>query len=59
MVSGFAKMYGTSMFSSDKKLFTETSIIYQKAAEFALDLLVTNKDGYLVTSPSNFTRTIF
>ncbi|MBC7846246.1 MAG: glycoside hydrolase family 95 protein [Flavobacterium sp.] len=40
-------------FNRDKTYLKNTAYpILKGAAEFALDLLVTNKDGYLVTSPS-------
>lgn len=41
-------------FNSDKTYLKNTAYpILKGAAEFALDLLVTNKEGYLVTSPSS------
>ncbi|MBC7913462.1 MAG: glycoside hydrolase family 95 protein, partial [Pyrinomonadaceae bacterium] len=41
-------------FTSDKTYLKNTAYpILKGAAEFALDLLVTNKEGYLVTSPSS------
>lgn len=46
-------VYERWAFSQDKNYLRKTAYpIMKGAAEFALDLLVTNKDGYLVTSPS-------
>jgi hypothetical protein len=46
-------VYERWAFSQDKNYLRTTAYpIMKGAAEFALDLLVTNKDGYLVTSPS-------
>lgn len=46
-------VYERWAFSQDKNYLRATVYpIMKGAAEFALDLLVTNKDGYLVTSPS-------
>ena len=39
-------------FTLDKNYLRKVYPILKGAAEFALDLLVTNKEGYLVTSPS-------
>lgn len=46
-------VYERYAFSQDKNYLRQTAYpIMKGAAEFALDLMVTNKDGYLVTSPS-------
>ncbi|MBW4891800.1 glycoside hydrolase family 95 protein [Mucilaginibacter sp. HMF5004] len=46
-------VYERYAFSLDKNYLRTTAYpIMKGAAEFALDLMVTNKDGYLVTSPS-------
>jgi alpha-L-fucosidase 2 len=46
-------VYERYAFSLDKNYLRQTAYpIMKGAAEFALDLLVTNKAGYLVTSPS-------
>jgi len=46
-------VYERWAFGQDKNYLRNTAYpIMKGAAEFALDLLVTNKDGYLVTSPS-------
>ena len=46
-------LYERWAFSQDKNYLRTTAYpIMKGAAEFALDLLVTNQDGYLVTSPS-------
>jgi alpha-L-fucosidase 2 len=46
-------VYERWAFSRDQKYLRTTAYpIMKGAATFALDLLVTNKDGYLVTSPS-------
>ncbi|UKS26982.1 glycoside hydrolase N-terminal domain-containing protein [Paenibacillus sp. HWE-109] len=46
-------VYEHYLFTKDKTFLQNTAYPLMKgAAEFALDLLVTNKDGYLVTSPS-------
>jgi hypothetical protein len=46
-------VYERYAFGQDKTYLRTTAYpIMKGAAEFALDLLVTNKDGYLVTSPS-------
>jgi hypothetical protein len=46
-------VYERYAFSQNKNYLRTTAYpIMKGAAEFALDLLVTNKDGYLVTSPS-------
>jgi hypothetical protein len=46
-------VYEHYLFTQDKTFLQNTAYPLMKgAAEFALDLLVTNKDGYLVTSPS-------
>ncbi len=46
-------VYERYAFSQDKKYLQETAYpIMKGAAEFALDLLITNNKGYLVTSPS-------
>ncbi|MEC0227639.1 glycosyl hydrolase family 95 catalytic domain-containing protein [Paenibacillus alba] len=46
-------VYDHYRFTQDKSFLQDTAFPLMKgSAEFALDLLVTNKDGYLVTSPS-------
>ncbi|MEC0227647.1 hypothetical protein P4I72_10970 [Paenibacillus alba] len=46
-------MYDHYRFTQDKSFLRDTAFPLMKgSAEFALDYLVTNKDGYLVTSPS-------
>jgi hypothetical protein len=46
-------VYERYAFSQDKNYLKQTAYpIMKGAAEFALDLLITNKEGYLVTSPS-------
>ncbi|UKS24104.1 glycoside hydrolase N-terminal domain-containing protein [Paenibacillus sp. HWE-109] len=51
-------MYDHYRFTQDKSYLQGTAFPLMKgSAEFALDLLVTNKDGYLVASPSSSPET--
>ncbi|WP_209445768.1 glycosyl hydrolase family 95 catalytic domain-containing protein, partial [Paenibacillus etheri] len=51
-------VYDHYRFTQDKSFLRETAFPLMKgSAEFALDYLVTNKEGYLVTSPSTSPET--
>ncbi|MEC0227645.1 hypothetical protein P4I72_10960 [Paenibacillus alba] len=51
-------VYDHYRFTQDKTFLRDTAFPLMKgSAEFALDLLVANKDGYLVTSPSTSPET--